>query len=156
MVARMRRSRLTVVALVAMGCALPAAGSASSPPPVVGYRLTFTGSGTATSAYPPAPSDTTIYTSTISWKLIYDVAIHSTPGLDFGWAPVPGSRVEGSSIGVAAPGGIPIDEGCEQIGFSLDASQWGAAYSRRTVRKVVLSLLVPGFHFGGLIMRSPP
>src|SRR5690348_14784422 len=120
--------RAICAALMLAFALLTASGSAGSPAPsVVGYRLTFTGSGTATSAFPPAASNTTIYTSTISWKLIYDVAIHATPGLDFGWPPAPGSSVEGSSIGVAAPGGTPIEQGCEHIGFSL-GDGWGAAY----------------------------
>src|SRR5947209_6208539 len=116
--ARMRCPPLALVALVAMACALPAAGSASPPAAgVIGYRLTFTGSGTATSASPPAASGATVFTSTIDWKLIYDVTIHSTRGLDFGWYPALGSSVEGSSVGVAALSGTPIEGGCEHIRF---------------------------------------
>jgi len=147
-----------ICAALVLAVAVPVASvSAGSPAPsIVAYRLMFTGSGTATSAYPPAASNTTIYTSTIEWKLIYDVTIDFTLGRpELPWNPTPGSSVDGSSTGVAAPGGMPIEEGCEHIGFLLDDSEWGAAYSRRTVRKVVISLHVPGFHTGELIFRSP-
>lgn len=150
----MRAICAALVLAVAVPVATSSAGSPASS--IFAYRLTFTGSGTATAAFPPAASNTTVYTSTIRWKLIYDVSIDLTLGRpDFSWSPAEGSSVEGSSTGVAAPGGTPIQQGCERIGFSLDNSQWGATYDRRTLRKVVISLHVPGFHTGELVLRSP-
>ena len=81
--------RVAGLAAVLAACAVPAAAdpAASPPPAAVAYRLTFTGSGTATSDYPPVASDTTVFTSTIAWKLVYDVTI------DFPARPVrPGGR----------------------------------------------------------------
>src|SRR5579859_6832386 len=121
----MHRSRLGLVAIMVTACTVPAVGSASSPPPaVVAYQLTFTGSGNATSDYPPVASNTTVFTTTIDWQLIYDVTIDfpfGAPGSP--WRPARGSALEGSSVGIAAPGGIPIEPGCEHIGLSLDDSQ---------------------------------
>jgi hypothetical protein len=161
----MQRSRVTgrgvrfavaAVALVALVVPAAADPAFSPPPAAVAYRLTFTGSGTATSDYPPVASDTTVFTSTIAWKLIYDVTIDfplGAPGSP--WRPARGSAVEGSSTGVAAPGGLPIEEGCDRIGFSLDASQPGSTFVSRKGRVVDISLTTPGFESGALLVYSP-
>jgi len=154
----MHRSRLGFAALVVTACILPSAAvSASSPPPaVVAYQLTFTGSGNATSDYPPVATDTTVFTTTIDWKLIYDVTIDfpiGAPGSP--WRPAPGSALEGSSTGIASAGGIPIEQGCDHIGLSLDDSQPGAAYAARSGRIVSINLATPGFQSGALLKYSP-
>ena len=142
------------VGVVAVPAAL--ASGSSSPPAAVAYQLTFTGSGTATSNYPPVATNTTVFTTTIRWKLVYDITIDfpiGAPGSP--WSPSRGSAIEGSSVGVAAAGGIPIEEGCEHIGLSLNASDPGAAFVSRNGRVVVVDLAAPGFQSGALLAYSP-
>jgi hypothetical protein len=51
-------------AWIGLLAAITGGAAPSGPPPgeVVTYRVVFSGSGTATSAYPPAPANTTIFT----------------------------------------------------------------------------------------------
>jgi len=154
----MHRSHVWLVALAIAACVVPGAAVSASPPPpaVVAYQLAFTGSGNATSDYPPVATDTTVFTTTIDWKLIYDITIDfpfGAPGSP--WRPARGSAIEGSSTGIASAGGIPIEEGCEHIGLSLDSSEAGAAYASRNGRTVAINLATPGFQSGALLKYSP-
>jgi hypothetical protein len=118
------------------------------------YRVVFQGSGRATSAYPPTPAGT-VFTSTISWTLVYDVTL-SPEAADSSWTPQSGSSITGGSDGVATASGYPIEPGCEHIGFSLDSSRQGAAYAgSRTQTTWRVALTVPGFSGGALLAYSP-
>jgi hypothetical protein len=122
---------------------------------VITFHVVFTGSGSASSAYPPAPSNTTIFTTSIQWKLDYTVSL--TLGQSQGAAlyPVSASTLTGVSNGVAAPGGYPIEPGCEQISLSLDTTQQGATLPTSAGPTYELDLVVPGFDDGALLAYRP-
>lgn len=122
---------------------------------VVTFHVVFTGSGNATSAYPPAPSNTTIFTTSIQWSLAYDVSLTLGEMQEASVYPVSGSTLTGVSNGVAAPGGVQIEPGCEQIGLSLDATQPGATLPAGAGPTYELDLAVPGFDDGALLAYRP-
>ncbi len=133
----------------------PVPGAGVARPGSVSYRVAFTGSGSATRAFPPVTGGTT-FTSRISWTLIYQVTVPVPAGLPYStWAPLRGSGVDGGSTGVATASGLEIEPGCEQIRFSLDPTQQGGTFVERGAVTVGIELTVPGFAQGALLRYSP-
>src|SRR5438270_12660443 len=146
---------LALVSAVGVALAATAAlGGTSRVGATTTYKLVFQGSGRATSAYPPRP-DGTVFTSSISWTLVYEVTVSNAFGLRSSWLPQSGSTITGSSSGVATASGLPIEPGCEQISFSLDRVQPGGSYAGGNQPRYDLSMTVPGFAGGALLEYSP-
>jgi len=149
------RPELALVSVVGVALAATAAlGGTSRVGVTATYKLVFQGSGRATSTYPPRP-DGTVFTSSISWTLVYEVAVSNAFGLRSSWLPQAGSTITGSSNGAATASGLPIEPGCEQIAFSLDRGQTGGSYAGGNQPRYDLSITVPGFAGGALIGYSP-
>ena len=151
------RLRLGLALVSVVGVALVATaalGGTSRVGATATYEVVFQGSGRATSAYPPRP-DGTVFTSSISWTLVYEVTVSNAFGLRSSWLPQAGSTIAGSSSGVATSSGLPIEPGCEQISFSLDRGQPGGSYAGGDQPRYDLSLTVPGFAGGALLGYSP-
>src|ERR1043165_2216902 len=122
------RPELALVSVVGVALAATAAlGATSRVGVTASYKLVFQGSGRATSAYPPRP-DGTVFTSSISWTLVYEVTVSNAFGLRSSWLPQAGSTITGSSSGAPTASGLPIGPGREQISFSLDRGQTGGSY----------------------------
>ena len=69
------RPELALVSVVGVALAATAAlGGTSRVGVTATYKLVFQGSGRATSTYPPRP-DGTVFTSSISWTLVYEVTV---------------------------------------------------------------------------------
>jgi hypothetical protein len=122
---------------------------------VITFHVVFSGSGNATSSYPPVATNTTVFTTSIHWNVGYDVQFTLGNVGGAGLLPVSGSTLSGVSNGVYAPGGWPIEPGCDQIDLSLDATQTAATMAGGTGPTYELDLVAPGFDGGALLAYSP-
>jgi hypothetical protein len=152
----LRRAAI-LASLFGLIAAVVAGSAAPSAPPgeVVTYRVVFTGSGKATSAYPPAAANTTVFTTTIQWHLVYLLSVTPRAGGGVGTDPAAGSSLTGVSNGVFVPGGVEIEPGCEQIALSLDRTQGGATARTLSATSFDLQLDTPGFADGELLAYRP-
>jgi hypothetical protein len=122
---------------------------------VVTFHVVFSGSGNATSAYPPVASNTTVFTTAIHWSIGFDVQLTLGNPEPDGFRPGSGSTLGGVSNGVYEAGGYPIEPGCEQINLSLDSSQTAATMPGGTGPTYELDLATPGFDGGALLLYRP-
>jgi hypothetical protein len=155
-----RRRVLVVLAAIAAGAAW-IASSAAAPErasvtgDVITFHVVFSGSGNATSSYPPQPSNTTVFTTSISWNIAFDVQLTlGNVGSD-AFQPGTGSTLAGVSNGVYEPGGLPIQPGCEQIDLLLDPVQTAATMPGGAGPTYEFDLFAPGFDGGALLAYRP-
>jgi hypothetical protein len=124
---------------------------AATAPRYMAYRLVFTGTGHATSAYPATP-DGTVFTTSISWTLVEWLSVVLPTGARTSVLNLAqGSRLTGESTGVKSPTGTAIEPGCERIGLSLDPEQRanGGTFSAPPGTSTIdIELPVPGFAQG--------
>jgi hypothetical protein len=159
-----RSCRRRVIAGLVVGAAVgggwiassqAASKRASANGDVITFHVVFSGSGNATSSYPPVATNTTVFTTSIHWSVGYDVqfTLGSVDGA--GLLPASGSTLSGVSNGVYEPGGWPIQPGCAQIDLSLDATQTAATMPGGSGPTYELDLVAPGFDGGALLAYSP-
>lgn len=154
------RALAALVVAAAAGCAWIASSQAAPRQPssagdVITFHVVFTGSGNATSAYPPAPSNTTVFTTSIHWNIGFNVQLTLGTPAGAAFLPAPGSTLGGVSNGVYEPGGYPIEPGCEQINLLLDSSQTAASMEGGNGPTYALELVAPGFDGGALLAYQP-
>jgi len=154
-----QRTRLCLLAAAAATLAVVFVPSSGAAPPSttvdrITYRIVFTGSGHSTSAYPPAASGSTVFSTAIAWTLVFS-AHFDVPGGGTELTPATESSIEGTATGVAGPNGDAIERGCEQITLGLDAAQNGGVVSAGPKKTAQLELSVPGFDDGSLLADDP-
>jgi hypothetical protein len=122
---------------------------------VVTFHVVFSGSGNATSSYPPVATNTTVFTTSIHWSIGFDVTLTLGNTESDGFLPASGSSLGGVSNGVYEPGGWPIEPGCEQIDLLLDATQTAATMPGGVGPLYELDLATPGFDGGAFLAYQP-